>query len=329
MNFPPLGRKGQRQQQEIEQPNVSFSLLARTVRDARVTVISRHEYANPPLRTHFQLTETESRRDGDRLAGRVHRPARLRHRASRDAASGRAVPVRTIRRRREGVVIGILFSIFSLMQFVFSPVWGRVSDRIGRKPVLIISLIGSVVFYALYGLAVTLPASSSRSRHRPDVALASGRGHRRGERRHRGRRDRRLHAAGTAGEGHGAHRHRLRGGVHGRAADRVLRPGALQSTAVGRGGAGVGVVVRGAPGGAGDLQRDAQSREQGGQGVLQHSADAGSAPDADRRASSSSSTSWRSSRSLSSRPRWPCSPRPRSACRWRTTSWCSPPSARC
>lgn len=60
-----------------------------------------------------------------------------------------------------GVVIGILFSIFSLMQFIFSPVWGRISDRIGRKPVLIISLIGSVVFYALYGIAVTLPASSA------------------------------------------------------------------------------------------------------------------------------------------------------------------------
>src|SRR5262245_66008247 len=58
-----------------------------------------------------------------------------------------------------GAVIGILFSIFSLMQFIFSPVWGRISDRIGRKPVLLISLTGSVVFYALYGFAVTLPAS--------------------------------------------------------------------------------------------------------------------------------------------------------------------------
>ena len=58
-------------------------------------------------------------------------------------------------------MIGILFSIFSLMQFVFSPVWGRISDRIGRKPVLLISLAGSVVFYALYGFAVSLPASSA------------------------------------------------------------------------------------------------------------------------------------------------------------------------
>jgi len=59
----------------------------------------------------------------------------------------------------KGVVIGILFSSFSLMQFVFSPVWGRVSDRIGRRPVLLISLVGSVVCYALYGFAVTLPAT--------------------------------------------------------------------------------------------------------------------------------------------------------------------------
>lgn len=56
-----------------------------------------------------------------------------------------------------GAVIGVLFSAFSLMQFVFSPMWGRASDRIGRRPVLLISLLGSVVFYALYGFAVTLP----------------------------------------------------------------------------------------------------------------------------------------------------------------------------
>src|SRR5262245_63132263 len=61
----------------------------------------------------------------------------------------------------KGAVIGILFSIFSLMQFIFSPVWGRISDRIGRKPVLLISLAGSVVFYALYGFAVSLPASQA------------------------------------------------------------------------------------------------------------------------------------------------------------------------
>ena len=60
-----------------------------------------------------------------------------------------------------GAVIGVLFSVFSLMQFVFSPVWGRISDRIGRRPVLLISLLGSVVFYAIYGFAVSLDATQA------------------------------------------------------------------------------------------------------------------------------------------------------------------------
>ena len=56
-----------------------------------------------------------------------------------------------------GATIGLLFSVFSLMQFVFSPIWGRWSDRVGRRPMLLLSLAGSVIFYALYGFAVTIP----------------------------------------------------------------------------------------------------------------------------------------------------------------------------
>jgi MFS family permease len=56
-----------------------------------------------------------------------------------------------------GVITGLLMSSFSLMQFLFAPIWGRVSDRIGRRPILLLGLVGSVVFYALFGFACGLP----------------------------------------------------------------------------------------------------------------------------------------------------------------------------
>ena len=60
-----------------------------------------------------------------------------------------------------GLTVGLLYSSFSLMQFVFSPIWGRWSDRVGRRPVLIVSLAGSVVCYALFGFACTLPSTDA------------------------------------------------------------------------------------------------------------------------------------------------------------------------
>lgn len=52
--------------------------------------------------------------------------------------------------------IGLLFSVYSWMQFFFSPILGRLSDRYGRRPILFISLMGSAVGYFVMGFAGSL-----------------------------------------------------------------------------------------------------------------------------------------------------------------------------
>lgn len=49
--------------------------------------------------------------------------------------------------------VAMLFASFSLAQFVFAPIWGRLSDRVGRRPVLLGSIAGAVAAYALFALA--------------------------------------------------------------------------------------------------------------------------------------------------------------------------------
>ncbi len=53
-----------------------------------------------------------------------------------------------------GWTLGLLMSSFSAMQFLFAPIWGRVSDRIGRRPILILGLAGSTISYAMFGAAI-------------------------------------------------------------------------------------------------------------------------------------------------------------------------------
>lgn len=52
--------------------------------------------------------------------------------------------------------VGYLMSIYSLMQFVFSPFWGGLSDRFGRRPVMLISLVGSAVSYFVFAFSRSL-----------------------------------------------------------------------------------------------------------------------------------------------------------------------------
>jgi len=49
--------------------------------------------------------------------------------------------------------LGWLMAVYSLMQFLVAPIWGRVSDRIGRRPVLLLSLVGTGLAQILLGLA--------------------------------------------------------------------------------------------------------------------------------------------------------------------------------
>ena len=55
-----------------------------------------------------------------------------------------------------GAFLGVLFASYAAAQFVFAPVWGRVSDRIGRRPVMLITIAGTAVSLAFLGFADSL-----------------------------------------------------------------------------------------------------------------------------------------------------------------------------
>lgn len=55
------------------------------------------------------------------------------------------------------ITIGLLSASYSLMHFLFAPLWGRLSDRIGRRPVMLIGLAGSAAAFLMFGLSTTLP----------------------------------------------------------------------------------------------------------------------------------------------------------------------------
>jgi len=54
-------------------------------------------------------------------------------------------------------LVGLLFVAYSLMQFIFTPLLGRLSDRYGRRPILLVSLFGSTLSYLLFGIGGSLP----------------------------------------------------------------------------------------------------------------------------------------------------------------------------
>ena len=55
-----------------------------------------------------------------------------------------------------GLEVGLLVSSFSLAQLLSAPMWGRLSDKWGRRPVIMIALGSSAISYAVFGFAHTL-----------------------------------------------------------------------------------------------------------------------------------------------------------------------------
>ena len=54
-------------------------------------------------------------------------------------------------------LMGLIAAIFSVMQFIFSPLWGKLSDKIGRRPVMLVSIFITAVSYLMLAQASTLP----------------------------------------------------------------------------------------------------------------------------------------------------------------------------
>ncbi len=60
-----------------------------------------------------------------------------------------------------GWLLGFILASYSAMQFVFSPIWGKLSDRYGRRPILLISTAGGAISYVIFALACGLASHTA------------------------------------------------------------------------------------------------------------------------------------------------------------------------
>lgn len=66
------------------------------------------------------------------------------------------IPILSTEMGASSLQTGLLLSVYSLMQFLFSPFWGKLSDKYGRRPILLICLVGEVFSYLLFAQARTI-----------------------------------------------------------------------------------------------------------------------------------------------------------------------------
>jgi multidrug resistance protein len=66
------------------------------------------------------------------------------------------IPVYSKNFGASGLMIGAIIASYSLMQFIFAPIWGRVSDRIGRRPVLLGSTFCATISYIIFAFGSSL-----------------------------------------------------------------------------------------------------------------------------------------------------------------------------
>lgn len=67
-----------------------------------------------------------------------------------------ALPTYAQRLHASEFTVGMLIASYSLMQFFFTPIWGRLSDKLGRRPMLLFSLAASAIGYLIWGLTDSL-----------------------------------------------------------------------------------------------------------------------------------------------------------------------------
>jgi MFS transporter, DHA1 family, tetracycline resistance protein len=63
------------------------------------------------------------------------------------------LPIYATRFGATALAVGLLSTTYSVMQLLFAPLWGRLSDRIGRKPVIVGTALGAAVAYVVFGIA--------------------------------------------------------------------------------------------------------------------------------------------------------------------------------